>query len=88
MAIQKTEKIWHTAMIAWDDATIHVMSHVVHYGRPYSRCSLLCAAYGSGDFPRAGTCPAPARFCQGLSHRRGLHARGNRRRHVRRDRQQ
>ena len=33
MAIQKTEKIWHNGkLIAWDDATVHVMSHVVNYG--------------------------------------------------------
>jgi branched-chain amino acid aminotransferase len=33
MAIQKTEKIWHNGkLIAWDDAQIHVMSHVVNYG--------------------------------------------------------
>jgi len=33
MAIQKTEKIWHNGkLILWDDAQIHVMSHVVHYG--------------------------------------------------------
>jgi len=33
MAIQKTDKIWHNGkLIAWDDATLHVMSHVVHYG--------------------------------------------------------
>jgi len=33
MAIQKTEKIWHNGkLVAWDDAQIHVMSHVVHYG--------------------------------------------------------
>src|SRR5215468_3869045 len=33
MAIQKTEKIWHNGkMIPWDNATIHVMSHVIHYG--------------------------------------------------------
>ena len=33
MAIQKTEKIWHNGkFIPWDEATIHVMSHVVHYG--------------------------------------------------------
>jgi len=33
MGIQKTEKVWHNGrFIAWDDATIHVMSHVVHYG--------------------------------------------------------
>jgi branched-chain amino acid aminotransferase len=33
MALQKTEKIWHNGkLICWEDATIHVMSHVVHYG--------------------------------------------------------
>jgi branched-chain amino acid aminotransferase len=33
MPIQKTEKIWHNGkMIRWEDATIHVMSHVVNYG--------------------------------------------------------
>ena len=33
MAIQKTEKIWHNGkLIRWDDARIHVMSHVVNYG--------------------------------------------------------
>ena len=33
MAIQKSESIWHNGkLIPWDDATIHVMSHVIHYG--------------------------------------------------------
>ena len=33
MSIQKTDKIWHNGkLINWDDATIHVMSHVIHYG--------------------------------------------------------
>ena len=33
MAIEKTENIWHNGkLIPWDDATIHVMSHVIHYG--------------------------------------------------------
>ena len=33
MAIHKTEKIWHNGkLINWDDAKLHVMSHVVHYG--------------------------------------------------------
>ena len=33
MAIEKTDKIWHNGkLIPWDSATIHVMSHVVHYG--------------------------------------------------------
>jgi branched-chain amino acid aminotransferase len=33
MAIQQTDKIWHNGkLIPWESATIHVMSHVVHYG--------------------------------------------------------
>ncbi|MGP8157796.1 MAG: branched-chain amino acid transaminase [Candidatus Acidiferrales bacterium] len=33
MSFPKTEKIWHNGKwIAWDDATIHVLSHVVSYG--------------------------------------------------------
>jgi branched-chain amino acid aminotransferase len=33
MAIQKTDSIWHNGkFIRWDDATIHIMSHVVNYG--------------------------------------------------------
>jgi len=33
MAIQKTDKIWHNGrLINWDDAKLHVMSHVVNYG--------------------------------------------------------
>jgi branched-chain amino acid aminotransferase len=33
MAIPKTEKIWHNGrLLNWNDATLHVMSHVVNYG--------------------------------------------------------
>ena len=33
MSIPKTEKIWcNGKFIAWDDAKIHVLSHVVSYG--------------------------------------------------------
>jgi branched-chain amino acid aminotransferase len=33
MSIQKTDKIWHNGkFIDWDDATIHVASHVISYG--------------------------------------------------------
>ena len=33
VAIQKQEFIWMNGrMIKWDDAKIHVLSHVVHYG--------------------------------------------------------
>ena len=32
-AVKPTEKIWHNGkLIAWDDAKIHVMAHVVNYG--------------------------------------------------------
>ena len=48
MAIQKTEKIWHNGkLIAWDDATIHVMSHVVHYGSSVFE-GVRCYALPSG----------------------------------------
>ena len=33
MPIKPSEKIWHNGkFIAWEDATLHVMSHVVNYG--------------------------------------------------------
>ena len=33
MAIKKTGKIWHNGkLIPWDEAKVHVMSHVVNYG--------------------------------------------------------
>ena len=33
MPVKKTEKIWHNGkLIHWDDAQIHVLSHVVSYG--------------------------------------------------------
>jgi len=33
MSLKKTDKIWHNGkMIEWDDARIHVISHVVSYG--------------------------------------------------------
>ncbi len=48
MAIQKTDKIWHNGkFIDWDDATIHVMSHVVHYGSSVFE-GIRCYALPSG----------------------------------------
>lgn len=33
MSIPKSEKIWHNGkFVPWDEARIHVLSHVVHYG--------------------------------------------------------
>ena len=36
MPVKKTEKIWHNGkFINWEDATIHVISHVVSYGTAF-----------------------------------------------------
>ena len=33
MPVKKVEKIWmNGTLVNWDDAKIHVLSHVVHYG--------------------------------------------------------
>ncbi len=33
MGFTKTEKIWMNGkLINWDDAKIHILSHVIHYG--------------------------------------------------------
>jgi len=33
MAVKKSDKIWHNGkFINWDDATLHVLAHVIHYG--------------------------------------------------------
>ena len=49
MALQKTDKIWHNGnLIRWEDATIHVMSHVVHYGSSVFE-GIRC--YTPGDKP-------------------------------------
>src|SRR6266571_4018222 len=48
MAIQKTEKIWHSGkLIPWDEAQLHVMSHVVNYGSSVFE-GVRCYALPSG----------------------------------------
>jgi len=48
MAIQKTEKIWHNGkLIPWDEATLHVMAHVVNYGSSVFE-GIRCYALPSG----------------------------------------
>src|SRR3954451_12711804 len=48
MAIIKSEKIWHNGtLIPWDDATIHVMSHVVNYGSSVF-VGIRCYSHPSG----------------------------------------
>src|SRR5579863_9614574 len=48
MPIQTTSKIWHNGnLIPWENATIHVMSHVVHYGSSVFE-GLRCYAQADG----------------------------------------
>jgi branched-chain amino acid aminotransferase len=48
MALQKTENIWHNGkLIPWDKATLHVMSHVIHYGSSVFE-GVRCYALPSG----------------------------------------
>jgi tetratricopeptide (TPR) repeat protein len=48
MAITKTEKIWHNGkFIAWDDAKVHVMAHVVNYGSSVFE-GIRCYSHASG----------------------------------------
>ena len=48
MTIQSTESIWHNgALIPWNTAQIHVMSHVVHYGSSVFE-GIRCYAQGEG----------------------------------------
>src|SRR5437868_12694688 len=48
MAIKKTGKIWHNGkLIPWDEAKVHVMSHVVNYGSSVFE-GVRCYALPSG----------------------------------------
>src|SRR5258706_12389274 len=49
MPVQKSEKIWHNGkFINWDDAKLHVLSHVVSYGSGIFE-GILC--YGTPQGP-------------------------------------
>ena len=48
MAIQTTEKIWHNGkLIRWNDAQLHVMSHVINYGSSVFE-GIRCYAHADG----------------------------------------
>jgi branched-chain amino acid aminotransferase len=48
MPLQKTENIWHNGkLIPWEKATLHVMSHVIHYGSSVFE-GVRCYALPSG----------------------------------------
>jgi branched-chain amino acid aminotransferase len=49
MPIQTTSKIWHNGnLIPWENATLHVMSHVIHYGSSVFE-GVRCYAQPSGS---------------------------------------
>lgn len=55
MPIETTDQIWHNgSLIPWANATIHVMSHVVHYGSSVFE-GIRCYAQGEDtESPSAG----------------------------------
>jgi len=62
MTIQTTANIWHNGkLIPWDQAQIHVMSHVVHYGSSvFEGIRCYTQPNGAGCLPSARTHGAPS----------------------------
>ena len=53
MAMTKSDKIWMNGQfVAWDDAKVHVLSHVLHYGSSVFE-GIRCYRHqaGPGDLP-------------------------------------
>ena len=65
-----TEKIWHNGrFIPWDDAKIHVLSHVVSYGSSvFEGVRCYSTPAGPAIFRLREHRPPPARFRQDLPH--------------------
>ena len=64
MPVQKTEKIWHNGkFIAWDDAKLHVLSHVVSYGSSVFE-GLRCYSTPSGPAIGSGRRASSISLCQ------------------------
>ena len=54
MALETTEHIWHNGeLIPWQNARIHVMSHVIHYGSSVFE-GIRAYTQGSGSESKAG----------------------------------
>jgi hypothetical protein len=69
MAIKASEQIWcNGTLIPWDDAKLHVMSHVVNYGSSVFE--------GPGGISPSRSHPETAGFGQSVSHGSGLYGRG------------
>ncbi len=61
-------------LVPWKDATIHLASHVIHYGSCHlRRLPGLRHAQGDGRLPAAGPHPAALQFLQDLPDGRPLH---------------
>ncbi len=75
MPIPKTEKIWHNGkLINWDDATLHVLSHVVELRLgSLRRHPLLRNQARPGHLPPARTHAAPDQLRENLSHGAAFH---------------
>ena len=76
MPIQTTSKIWHNGnLIPWEEANIHVMSHVIHYGSSvFEGIRCYGQPHGLGRFPAAGAHAAAAGLGQDLPHGAALYA--------------
>ncbi len=74
MATEIAKKIWHNGtLIDWNDAHIHIMSHVVHYASAlFEGIRCYATPAGASDLSVARAHPAAARFVSCLSHGHGL----------------
>ena len=90
MTIQTTANIWHNGkLIPWDQAQIHVMCHVVHYGSSvFEGIRCYTQPNGAGVFRLPEHMAAPRRLGQDLPHAPALHRRPALRRRRRRHRSQ
>lgn len=71
MAINASKFIWFNGrFIPWEKATVHVMTHALHYGSSVGvrGRARLHRAEGRGDLPAQGAHAAAVRLRQGLSH--------------------
>ena len=60
----RSDRIWMDgAMVPYDEATVHVLTHSLHYGLAYSKgCDATRATRPLGDLPRPRAHPPPDRL--------------------------
>ena len=85
MPITATKYIWFNGkLVPWEKATVHVLSHALHYGSSvFEGVRAYATPHGAGDLPPARSHAAAVRLGEDLSHR---HSRTRRRRSTRRAR--